>query len=316
MNGVSIIICCYNSAPRLEETLRHLANQQIKKDIHCEIIVVDNNSTDNTAVEAQRIWNSFNNAIPFKVVTEPQPGLSFARKKGVHTAEFEYIIFCDDDNWLDKNYVQIVYDFFELNGAYAAIGGKIEATFENGFIVPDWFEEYKEGYAIGQQGKDGDVTYRGLIWGAGIGFRKSVYTTIINDSFPSLLSDRKGNELSSGGDSEMCLRFIIVGYKLYYTSELKLKHFLTANRLTIPYRTKLWQGFDEAGKIISKYYQFIFITGTGYHKRKAKAVIKYWLSVVGIRKLSATDKNLLYILTNVKVAGYDPDFKLMRDLKR
>jgi glycosyltransferase involved in cell wall biosynthesis len=315
MKGVSVIVCCYNSALRLQQTLQYLSLQQLKNNVCCEIIVVDNNSTDNTAVEAQRIWNILQSDIPFKVVAEPQPGLSAARKKGVDTASFDYIIFCDDDNWLDKNYVQVVYDFFEVNAEYAVVGGQISPAFEEGFIVPDWFEEYKSGYAIGEQGKEGDRTAWGLIWGAGIGLRKLVYKSVINETLPSLLSDRKGKELSSGGDSEMCLRIVIAGYKLYYTRQLQLKHFLPSNRLEESYRIKLWTAFAESNKILSKYYLYIGARSAG-QKEKMKAEVKYWLYRFKLKTLNTTEENLIYLLTTHNAGKVDPDFKLIKDLTK
>ena len=57
MKGISIIICCYNSAKRLHETLKHLALQQVSDTIHWEVILVNNNSTDATTQIALEIWN-------------------------------------------------------------------------------------------------------------------------------------------------------------------------------------------------------------------------------------------------------------------
>ena len=47
--GISVIVCCYNSAERLTETIKHLAGQNVPHYIPWELIVVDNASTDNTA---------------------------------------------------------------------------------------------------------------------------------------------------------------------------------------------------------------------------------------------------------------------------
>lgn len=52
--GVSIVICCYNSASRLPETLQHIAEQEVAANISWEVIVVDNASTDNTQEIAKK----------------------------------------------------------------------------------------------------------------------------------------------------------------------------------------------------------------------------------------------------------------------
>ena len=55
----SIIICCFNSAKRIEPTLGHIAKQN-SSHFKFEVILVDNNSTDETQTISLNIWNSFN----------------------------------------------------------------------------------------------------------------------------------------------------------------------------------------------------------------------------------------------------------------
>src|SRR5688500_17791752 len=95
--GLSVVICCYNSAERLPQTLRHLAIQKYSPGLNWEVIIVDNNSLDATADVARKEWAQYSTRVPLKVVTERDPGLSAARSKGVSSASFEFIVFCDDD---------------------------------------------------------------------------------------------------------------------------------------------------------------------------------------------------------------------------
>src|SRR5207244_1631742 len=98
-----------------------------------------------------------------------------------------------------------------------ALGGYSKPAFDDNVMVPDWFEKVKGGYAVGAQADfSGDVTERGYLWGAGLVLRKSLYQIITCESFPLFLTDRKGHQLSSGGDAEICLRLITIGYRLYY----------------------------------------------------------------------------------------------------
>ncbi len=316
MKGVSVIISCFNSAPRLPETIKHLAQQTVS--IPWEVIIVNNNSTDDTREAALREFGAHNWApAQYKVVDEPKAGLSHAREKGVQEAAYDYLLFCDDDNWLDAGYVQTAYDFLEGHPEYAAVGGRSEAAFDPGTAAPDWFEEYQMGYAVGRQGEEGDITARGYLWGAGVTFRKDVYQAVINPALPSLLTDRKGNELSSGGDSEMCLRFVIVGYKLYYTEKLRFTHFITSNRLTTAYREKLWAGFLELNNVLDKYYFYLKAVGlSNTGMQRLKITLKYGLHVLGIRGLNEIDERLVYTLTSLKPVHYDRDFQLIRELRQ
>ena len=56
-NGVTIIICCYNSAQLLPPTIKHIAEQKNQDNIDWELTVVNNNSTDDTGQVARQEWD-------------------------------------------------------------------------------------------------------------------------------------------------------------------------------------------------------------------------------------------------------------------
>ncbi|MFZ4402312.1 MAG: glycosyltransferase family 2 protein, partial [Bacteroidales bacterium] len=128
LRGVSIIVCCYNSAFRLPETLRHLAMQEVASDIPWEVIVVNNASTDDTSVVATKEWGKHLCNTAFKVIDQPIQGLSAARKMGVEQAIYKYIIFCDDDNWLAPNYVQLAFEIMNDDPEIGVLGGQTEVV--------------------------------------------------------------------------------------------------------------------------------------------------------------------------------------------
>jgi glycosyltransferase involved in cell wall biosynthesis len=252
MQGISVIICCYNSALLLPETIKHLALQKVTDNIPWEVIVVNNNSTDNTEEVAKVEWKRYNLKIPLRVIHESTPGLSNARKAGIFAAVYEYSIFCDDDNWLDPNYIQIAYKIMGDNTEIGMLGGQSTAVCQ--IEAPNWFEEKKDIYAVGKQGdKTGDITLRGYLWGAGLVLRTNVLVAIYNLNLKSLLSDRKGNDLTSGGDSELSSWFIMAGYKLWYSDLLKFQHYILTQRLNEEYYTKLLKAFEQPGIILSYY---------------------------------------------------------------
>ena len=265
-DGVSVIVCCYNSALRLPQTLKHLALQEVPKEISWEIIVVNNNSTDNTVDIASNEWLKLNSpAISFKIVNELKPGLSHAREKGLQTSEFDFIIFCDDDNWLDNKYLTTAYEIISKNKKIAVLGG--QSTAISTISLPDWFEDSKTNYAVGKQAEySRDVCHRKHLWGSGIVLRKQVYINAF-ENFPSLLTGRKGEELSSGEDSEMCMRFILMGYQLFYSESLTFKHFISQERLTEDYNNKLIHGFIKAHEILKIYAQFIDVRNLGIKEK-------------------------------------------------
>lgn len=251
-NGISVIICCFNSAQRIPETLRHLAQQKVTIDIKWEIIIVNNNSTDDTSHVAHQTWADLDVKTPLKIINESKPGLSFARRRGINTASYEYILFCDDDNWLYPNYIETAHQILSTHSEVGVIGGRGEPACD--LVLPHWFTTYQEAYAVGVQAlHSGDVTQRGFVWGAGMVFRKSIYYKLKKAGFSSLLTDRKGDVLSSGGDSEICKWFILAGYRLYYDENLVFKHFIPETRLTKNYFEKLFVGLNNSKRQLAKY---------------------------------------------------------------
>jgi glycosyltransferase involved in cell wall biosynthesis len=286
--GVSVILCCYNSAERLTATLTHLSQQISSDDFNWEIILVDNASKDNTAVMASELWKNLqHNNVNLLIVNEPIPGQVFARKKGVIAANYDCVIFCDDDNWLDKNYICTAYNIMDSDRSIGVAGGQNYPVSD--VIYPEWFDEYKDKYATGvPAAQSGDVSHRGFILGAGMVTRKSLFLQLNNEKYPSLLNGRDGEKLSTGDDFEYCKRALLRGYKLYYDERLKLKHFIPAQRLTIAYRDRLMGGIDEAGKVLDEYDLAIHIKKRFEKKNKFRLILlsplRIFLSGLGLAK--------------------------------
>lgn len=127
--GVSVVICCHNSARLLPPTLEHLKAQQVVGGIRWEVIVVDNASTDETAKVALRCWpNDF--PVRLRVVAEPKLGLSHARERGFREAQFEIVGFVDDDNWLCEGWVAAVSDALTNDPDLGGVGSLVYPVLE------------------------------------------------------------------------------------------------------------------------------------------------------------------------------------------
>jgi glycosyltransferase involved in cell wall biosynthesis len=121
MHGISVIICCYNSEHRLPQTINHLIAQSVDG-FSVEIILVDNASTDNTSIVAFDLLKS-QSKISYKIVEEPIPGLSNARKKGIDSSSYNILLFCDDDNWLNPSYLATTYNLLNKYKDIMVLGG-------------------------------------------------------------------------------------------------------------------------------------------------------------------------------------------------
>ncbi|PUZ29420.1 hypothetical protein DCC81_08215 [Chitinophaga parva] len=272
--GASVIICCFNSAARLPETLQHLNRQRVPDDFQWEIVLVNNASKDDTVAVAQAIWSAQtpHNAV-CRIVDEMQPGQMFARKRGAKEALYECLVFCDDDNWLGPDYVYVAWETLQRDARIGAAGGQ-NAPVSDVAAYPDWFDAYKAYYATGVPApSSGDITERGYIVGAGLVTRKSLFLEALSDRYPTVLNGRNGHSLSTGDDFEYIKRLQLWGYTLYYDERMQLQHFIPRERLTLAYRDRLLEGIREATAILANYEHALYILKQVAHKNKRKLVL-------------------------------------------
>lgn len=248
--GVSVVICTYNGKNRLKKTIDHLNIQEV--DVEFEILIVDNASTDGTSEWINLYLKNSPAVDKVKLIRESEPGLNHARFSGIKAARFDFILFCDDDNWLDANFLAIGEKYFSENPKVGILGSLGSPVFE--IEKPDWFVDFSHTYAVGSLGKKpGRQPFGSYHYGAACFFRKEALDKLLNLGFKSFLSDRKGKGLSSGGDVELCLAVQLLGYELHYDCRLTFKHFIEAHRLDWNYYLKLKQGISSSFPILESY---------------------------------------------------------------
>lgn len=230
--GVTILICTYNGAARLPLTLQHIAQQVLPVSLPCEVIVVDNASLDNTVETVREVWAQYDTRIGLRVVPEPRPGLSYARASGFAAAAYEFIILCDDDNWLCPSYVERAFTLMMQHPSVGLLGGNGQFVYEE--PPPEWLTVFNL-YAGGPQAAASGRVDNCLVYGAGAVLRKSAWEMLQRHGFSAALTDRLGHQLSSGGDYELSYAIALAGYTIWYDEQLVFRHFITANRLTRAY---------------------------------------------------------------------------------
>ncbi|MBW4668536.1 MAG: glycosyltransferase family 2 protein [Cyanomargarita calcarea GSE-NOS-MK-12-04C] len=289
--GVSIVICCYNSAQRLPQTLAHLAAQEVTSELLWEVLVIDNACTDNTKEVATSSWPK-ESSVPLRVIDEPQPGLSHARHRGFIEAKYELISFVDDDNWVCPEWVQTVAEIMSEHPEVGACGGCSKAVSE--VALPWWFSKYQDTYAVGEQTKEvGDVTQtRGFLWGAGLTIRKQAWEQLQNRGFKSILTGRKGAVLSAGEDHEFCLALRLAGWHIWYDPRLQFCHFIPASRLQWNYLRRLKRGFG-AGSVGLDPYFFALKKDSSWLKRYIEKSWFYRMAAVLLKLLPYSYKWIL-----------------------
>jgi len=252
ISGVSIVICCYNSASRLRTTLSHLTAQRGCKGIPWEVIVVDNASSDDTADAARNYWPKDAPA-PLRVVYEQKQGLSNARRHGFAEARYEYISFVDDDNWVDQDWVKTIAEIMDAHPNAGACGGISEAAFEA--EPPEWFTKFCYVYAVSvpDYSLTDEIQTKPYLWGAGLTVRSSAYQALSRKGFLPFLSDRNGSKLTAGGDIELCYALRLAGWDLLFTRQLRLIHFMPKARLRWKNMRNMMQGVGASRVILDLY---------------------------------------------------------------
>jgi glycosyltransferase involved in cell wall biosynthesis len=214
--GVSVIICCYNSAGRLSETLKHLAIQVVSEDLLWEIIVIDNASTDNTQAFAISEWQKYNvNNVGFRVIGEPNPGKNHALRRGFNESNYDFLITCDDDNWLSPGYIQQAAHVMSSRPEVAIFGG--QGIYEPERPTNPLITGFEKFYINGPQ--DWADTQH-WVYGAGSVCRKQVFLNLIAQQWDLVTPGRIGKKLNGGEDVEFCLAVFLAGWQIDYDEQL------------------------------------------------------------------------------------------------
>lgn len=124
--NISLIICTWNNAKRLLITLETLCSCIIPDKINWEIVVVNNNCTD----ETDEIVESYTGRLPIVYVHEPQQGLSRARNAGLVAATGDLVVFTDDDVRPVPGWIATYWQAFLEKPTGFYFGGPVESEFE------------------------------------------------------------------------------------------------------------------------------------------------------------------------------------------
>lgn len=240
----SVIVCTYNREDLLIDCLKSLENQTFNP-AQYEVIVVDNNSSDNThKLAAEFIAGKPN----FRLISESEQGLSHARNRGLSDANGEYLAFIDDDARAPDNWMETAARIV-ANYSPDIFGGPATPIF--GCDTPAW---YKQSYGIrGDMGETGWLK-DGFIVGTNIFFRKELLVDY--GGFDPELG-MKGDSVGYHEETAIVLRAFVEEKKVYYSKELVVKDRVPDYKLSLAYYlyfvykvgydgVKLWGSKDDA----------------------------------------------------------------------
>jgi glycosyltransferase involved in cell wall biosynthesis len=231
---ISVIICTYNRAASLQQALSSLSRMQVPKDLPWEIVVVDNNSSDNTKNVTLRFAESADSSIRVQYVFEGRQGLNHARNAGIAAAAGDLLFYIDDDvevtsNWLTE--MKNAFDLYPIIG----VGGKV--LLKTDLQRPTWWRNEYDGalgkFDAGDSTILSDQSYTSIIGiGANLGFKKSAFKK--HGLFHPHL-DRRKNKVGMGGDVEFVQRAKDGGDLSMYYPGAVVYHCPVATRITKSY---------------------------------------------------------------------------------
>ena len=250
---ISVIICAHN--PRHNYLLRvidALKSQSLPVE-QWELLLVDNASDQPLAPEFDLSWHP-----QARHIREDQLGLTPARLRGVREANAEILVFVDDDNVLDVDYLEIALQISKDYPLIGVWGGQIQGEFE--VPPPEWTKPYLHYLAIREftQDKWSNLLHQHETTpcGAGLCIRKKIaeqYAELTQNDAKRLGLDRRGNLLTSCGDSDLAFTACDMGFGTGQFTALKLKHLMPASRLEEDYLLRLIEGMAYSHVILESF---------------------------------------------------------------
>jgi glycosyltransferase involved in cell wall biosynthesis len=227
----SLILCTYNRSGVLSQALESIAASRFPSSLDWEVLVVDNNSRDQT----RQVVEEFCSRYPgrFRYLLERQQGLSYARNAGIREARGEIIAFTDDDVTVDPDWLYSLTAAFD-DGQWSGAGGRIHP--QQSFSTPRWLltEGPREITGVLVLFDLGHVP--GKLerppFGANMAFRKEMF-----EKYGHFRTDlgHCGDDLIGNEETELCRRLMRSGESLLYVPSAVVYHPVTAERLTRKY---------------------------------------------------------------------------------
>ncbi len=236
MVRVSVIICTYNRCDLLNTTLETVAACSLPNS-EWEVLVVDNNSTDQT----REIVGGFSRRFPgrFRYTFEKQQGLSYARNKGVREARGEIVAFTDDDVLVERSWLRKLVEPL-LVGEWAAVAGRVIPLWR--CPRPAWVPTtgpYTRGVLV--EFDRGSIS-RPLSeppFGANMAFQRKIF-----EKYGDFRTDlgRSGTNLLSNEDTEFGHRLLRGGERFFYEPAAVVYHPVQEERISKRYFQRWWYG--------------------------------------------------------------------------
>ena len=224
---LTVAICTWNRAALLDQTLTGMRELTLPPGVSWELLVVDNNSTDDTkAVVAKHAAS-----LPVVYLFEPKQGHSNARNCAIEAADSDLLIWTDDDVIVDSRWLAEYAAAAERFPDAAFFGGTIDPWFS--VPPPPWVVRNLPAlhgpFAIRQLGPEvRKLADAELVFGASLAFR----TPLLKQHRFNPELGRNGTGMLSGDETDLLARLRLLGHYGVWVGTAKVRHYIPADRIT------------------------------------------------------------------------------------
>ncbi len=234
---IAVILCTYNRSQFLARALESVARSEVPESVHWEVLVVDNNSRD----ETRSVVEEFCRRDPsrFRYLFEPKQGKSYALNSGCQAANADVLAFMDDDVEVDPHWLHNLTVPFTC-GEWVGTGGCILP--ERGFVPLRWMD-VRDRYGLAPLAMfdlgDEPGELRESPFGTNMAFRKEMFAK--HGGFRTDLGPQSGSEIRNE-DSEFGSRLLAAGERLWYQPTAVVYHAIPQDRVRKKYFQSWWFG--------------------------------------------------------------------------
>ena len=223
---ISVVVCTYNRSGLLAKCLKSLIDQSLSKKLY-EVIVADNNSTDDTVEIVQQLALS---EPSIGICNEVLRGANHARNAGARKARGEYLAFIDDDAVAYPDWLEKMHCFISKRPEVAAFGGPYEAY--SSALIPPWFPPGYGSLSLGDEERP-IVSGREWITGTNLVVKKDAFFRV--GGFHPQLGIVKNGIFYFGEESRLLVDLARKGQVAYYVPSMKVKHLIREEKLHFRY---------------------------------------------------------------------------------
>jgi glycosyltransferase involved in cell wall biosynthesis len=245
---LSIVICSYNRATYIGDALNSLYKQSSGLS-DFEVIIVDNNSTDNTH-EVYLNWRNNNPSGDFTYTTEKQQGASYARNTGALIAKGNWLCFMDDDAVATEHYVKNIIQHIKDKPFAVGFGGRIIPKYIPN--EPKWMSYYVSSLVGNFDYAPNACAFENGKYPleSNMIVKKEVYDAIggFNTALPGVV----GTLRIGGEGKELFYKIMSLGHTIYYDPSICVYHVVEVKKLTSEYMYRVASGIGRGEKARTK----------------------------------------------------------------